>query len=151
MISFLIIAYYWMAHQEYFRHYTGTNKIHTFVEWLYLMAIAGMPINNHFIAAFQTEVAPRLAISSDIFAAGLLAFLSWTYATSGNRLVDGDKLSPELVTFMRRQALVVPAFAVVAAGAAFLQPFAWDLSLTFGPLFAMFFIKRSSKTPTRGK
>lgn len=151
VISFLIIAYYWMAHQEYFRYYTGTNKIHTFIELLYLMAIAGMPFNNHFIAAFPMEVAPRLAISSDIFAAGVLAFLSWTYATSGNRLVDGDKLSPELVTFMRWQALVVPAFAVVAAGAAFLHAFAWDLVLTFGPLFAMFLVKRSSRTRTRGR
>ena len=143
VINFLIIAYYWISHQEYFGYYKCTNKVHIFIELLFLMTIAGMPFNNHFIAAFPAEVAPRLAISSDIFFAGIFTFLSWSYATSGNRLVDENEMSPELVTFMRRQALIVPVFAVVGAGAAFLNPFAWDVILTIGPLFAMFFIKNA--------
>ena len=142
VINFLIIAYYWISHQEYFSYYKSTNKVHMFIELLFLMTIAGMPFNNHFIAAFPAEVAPRLAISSDIFFAGIFTFLSWSYATSGHRLVDGNEMSPELVTFMRRQALNVPVFAVVGAGAAFLNPFAWDVVLTIGPLFALFFIKK---------
>jgi uncharacterized membrane protein len=145
VISFLIIAYYWMTNQEYFAYYTSTNKTHTFIELLYLMTIAGMPFNNHFIAAFPTEVAPRLAISSDIFFAGILAFVSWSYATSGNRLVDANKLNPKLATFMRRQALVMPGMAIVSAGAALLHPYAWDIVLTFGPLIAIFMIKRRGK------
>lgn len=136
IVNFLIIAYYWISHQEYFSNYTSTNKTHIFIELIFLMTIAGMPFNNHFIAAFPTEVAPRLAISSDIFFAGILTFLSWSYATSGNRLVNENEMSPELVTFMRRQALIVPVFAVVAAGTAVLNPFAWDVILTIGPLFA---------------
>jgi uncharacterized membrane protein len=134
IVNFLIIAY-WISHQEYFSNYTSTNKTHIFIELIFLMTIAGMPFNNHFIAAFPTEVAPRLAISSDIFFAGILTFLSWSYATRGNRLVNENEMSPELVTFMRRQALIVPVFAVVAAGTAVLNPFAWDVILTIGPLF----------------
>jgi len=142
VISFLIIAYYWITHQEYFSYYKGTNKTHTFIELLYLMAIAGMPFNNDFITAYPMEVAPRLAISSDIFFAGILSFLSWSYATSRNRLVDPEQVNPELVRFMRNQALVVPGFAVVGAGAAFLHPLAWDAVLTVGPLVAMYMIKK---------
>jgi uncharacterized membrane protein len=145
VINFLIIAYYWVIHQEYFSYYTSTNKTHIFIELVFLMTIAGMPFNNHFIAAFPTEVAPRLAISSDIFFAGVLSFLSWSYATRGNRLVDAKEMNPELVTFMRRQALIVPGCAIVAAAAAMLHPFAWDAVLTIAPLFAMFFIKRRNK------
>lgn len=145
VISFVIIAYYWMTHQEYFSYFTGTNKTHTLIELLYLMTIAGMPFNNHFIAAFPMEVAPRLAISSDIVAAGVLSFLSWSYATSGNRLVDATQVDPGTVTFMRLQALALPIVAIVAAGAAFLHPFAWDIILTVGPLMAMFLIKRRAK------
>ncbi|MGI9331282.1 MAG: TMEM175 family protein [Gammaproteobacteria bacterium] len=145
VVSFLIIAYYWITHQEYFNYYTGTNKTHTFIELLYLMAIAGMPFNNDFITAYPMEVAPRLAISSDIFFAGILSFLSWSYATSGNRLVDPARVNPELVRFMRNQALVVPGFAIVGAGAAFVHPLAWDAVLTFGPLVAIFMIKRRTK------
>ena len=145
VINFLIIAYYWISHQEYFSYYTSTNKTHIFIELIFLMTIAGMPLNNYFIAAFPAEVAPRLAISSDIFFAGVLTFLSWSYATRGNRLVDAKEMNPELVTFMRRQALVVPGRAVVAAGAAMVNPFAWDVILTIGPLLAMFLIKRRNK------
>lgn len=145
-ISFLILAYYWMSHQEYFGYYKRTNKTHTFIELLYLLTIAGMPFNNQFITAFPTQLAPRIAISSDILAAGMLAYLSWSYAVSGNRLVDADQVSPGLAKFMRRHALVMPACALVAVGAAFVHPFAWDVILFVGPLLAIFALKRSAAT-----
>jgi uncharacterized membrane protein len=145
IVSFLIIAYYWISHQEYFSYFKRTNKIHAFIELIYLMTIAGMPFNNDFIASFPMEVAPRLAISSDIFAAGMLSFFSWVYATSGNRFVDAEEISPKDIAFMRYQALVMPACAIVAAGAALLNPFAWDVILTVGPLMAIFLIKRRIK------
>jgi uncharacterized membrane protein len=144
-VSFLIIAYYWLSHQEYFGYYKSTNKTHAFIELFYLMTIAGMPFGNDFIAAFPAELAPRLAISSDIFAAGMLSFFSWVYATRGNRLVDPEEISPKDITFMRRQALVMPACAIVAAGAGVLNPFAWDVVLTVGPFMALFLIKRRLK------
>jgi uncharacterized membrane protein len=144
-ISFLLIAYYWISHQEYFSHYTSTNKTHIFFELLFLLAIAGMPVNNDFIAAFPTELAPRFAISSDIFFAGMFTFLSWSYATSGNRLVDPTAMTPETVNFMRRQALVMPAAAIIAAGAALLHPMAWDAVLFVGPILGMVLIKRRAK------
>jgi hypothetical protein len=40
---------------------------------------------------------------------------------------------------------VMPACAIVAAGAALLNPFAWDIILTVGPLMAIFLIKRRIK------
>jgi len=148
-ISFLVIAYYWMSHQEYFRCYTSTNKTHMFIELVYLMTIAGMPFNNYFMSVFPTQLAPRLAISSDIFAAGVLAFFSWSYATAGNRLINVKTVGPGLVTFMRRQALVMPVCAVVAAGAALLHPFAWDAVLFVGPLFAMLILKKLRRSAER--
>jgi len=144
-ISFILVAYYWISHQEYFSYYRSTNKVHTFIELIFLLTIAGMPFNNQFIVAFPTEIAPRLAISSDIVAAGLLTFISWSYATYGNRLVDASEVDPETVRFMRYQALVLPACAIVAAGCAFIHPFAWDIILTIGPLAGIALIKRSPK------
>jgi uncharacterized membrane protein len=144
-ISFILVAYYWISHQQYFSYYTATNKTHTFIELLFLLTIAGMPFNNHFITAFPTELAPRIAISCDIFAAGLLTFASWSYATAGNRLVDASEVDPDLVRFMRFQALVLPVCAVLAAASAFLHPFAWDVILTIAPLAGIALIKRSPK------
>jgi uncharacterized membrane protein len=144
-ISFILVAYYWISHQEYFSYYTATNKTHTCIELLFLLTIAGMPFNNHFITAFPTELAPRLAISFDIFAAGLLTFASWSYATAGNRLVDASQIDPDIVKFMRRQALVLPVCAVLAAASAFVHPFAWDVILTVAPLAGIALIKRSPK------
>ena len=141
-ISFIIVAYYWISHQEYFSYYKRTNKTHTFIELFFLLTIAGMPFNNQFITAFPTELIPRIAISTDIVAAGVFTFLSWSYATKNNRLVDEQGIDPEVVRFMRWQALVLPACALVAAGAAFLHPFAWDIILTIGPLAGIALIKR---------
>ena len=145
VISFLLVAYYWISHQSYFSHYTSTNKTHICFELLFLLAIAGMPLNNDFIEAFPQEIAPRLAICSDIFAAGLFTFLSWNYATSGNRLIDPAQTTPEVISAMRGQALVMPAVAIIAAGAALLHPLAWDLVLFVGPILGMLLIKKQMK------
>lgn len=136
VISFVIIGYYWITHQEYFSYYTGTNKVHTLIELLFLMTIAGMPFNNHFIAVCPMEVAPRVAISMDIVAAGMLSFLSWSYATAGHRLVDPRTAIPEVVNFMRPQAFVMPLVALIVLAGAFVHPFVWDGVLTAGPLAA---------------
>jgi uncharacterized membrane protein len=136
-ISFLIVAYYWMSHQSYSGYYTSTNRVHIIFELLFLLAIAGMPLNNDFIEAFPSELAPRIAISSDIFMAGLFTFLSWSYATAGNRLIDPAETSPEVVKFMRYQALVMPVIAIIAVGAAFIHPFAWDAILFVGPILGI--------------
>ena len=103
-----------------------------------------MPVNNDFIEAFPTQLAPRIAISSDIFFAGMFTFFSWNYATSGNRLVDPAVTTPEIVKFMRWQALVMPAVAIIAA-AAVLHPMAWDAVLFVGPILGMILIKRRVK------
>ena len=77
-VSYLVIAYYWISHQKYLSYIKRTNTVHTFLELFYLMAIAGMPVNNHFIATFPTELAPRFAISMDIFFAGIFSFSAGT-------------------------------------------------------------------------
>jgi uncharacterized membrane protein len=136
-ISFLLVAYYWIIHQSYFGYYTGTNMTHLFLELLFLLAIAGMPLNNDFIEAFPNELAPRIAISSDIFMAGIFTFFSWSYATAGNRLIDPTITSPGVVRYMRNQALVMPVIAIIAVGAAFIHPFAWDVILFVGPILGM--------------
>ena len=96
-----------------------------------------MPLNNDFIEAFPNELAPRIAISSDIFMAGLFTFLSWSYATAGNRLIDPAETSPETVKFMKYQAMVMPVIAIIAVGAAFIHPLAWDALLFVGPILGM--------------
>lgn len=76
-----------------------------------------MPVNNDFLEAFPTELAPRFAISCDIFFAGMFTFFSWKYATAGNRLADATKMSPGIAKFMSAQAPVMPAVAIIAAAA----------------------------------
>jgi len=141
-ISFLLVAYYWISHQSYFAHYTSTNRTHIFLELLFLLAIAGMPLNNDFIEAFPDAMAPRIAISCDIFMAGILTFFSWSYATAGNRLIDATETSPKVVKYMKSQALVMPVIALIACGAAFVHPFAWDAILFVGPILGMKLVTR---------
>jgi hypothetical protein len=43
---------------------------------------------------------------------------------------------------MRLHAVVMPACALVPAGAAFLHPFAWDIVLFVGPVLEIFVLKR---------
>jgi uncharacterized membrane protein len=131
------VSYYWISHQTYFCYYKDTNRAHIFLELLFLLAIAGMPLNNDFIEAFPNELAPRIAISSDIFMAGIFTFFSWSYATAGNRLTDPTEATPAVVKFMKNQALVMPVMALIAVGAALIHPLAWDAILFVGPILGM--------------
>ena len=141
-INFVILAYYWIGHQEYFSYYKRTNKLHTFIELLFLLTIVAMPFNNQFLLAFPMDLAPRIGLSSDIFVAGMLSFFSWSYATSGARLVDPGELTPDRVRYMRLQALVLPGCAIVAVGAAFIHPLVWDVILFVGPIGAMILLRK---------
>lgn len=136
VISFLIIAYYWMSHQVYFSYYTHTDKTHSFLELIYLMCLAVMPFSNHFVGTHGSLFEAKLLASADIVAVGVMQYAIWVYATRKDRLVEPGVPDAATRSALGLQALVLPAAAVVAAVAAYFYSFLWELVLIVGPVAA---------------
>ncbi len=136
MISFLIIAYYWITHQVYFSYYTHTDKGHTFLELIYLMCLAVMPFGTQFVGAHGDLFEAKLVASADIVAVGVMQYATWVYATRKDRLVAPGVPDAATRSALGFQALVLPAAAVVAAVAAYFYSFLWEVVLIVGPVAA---------------
>lgn len=136
VISFLIIGYYWIAHQVYFSYYTRTDKAHTFLELICLMFLAVMPFSTQFVGVHGDLFEAKLIASADIFAVGVAQYGAWLYATTNDRLVAPGKPDEAIRSALRTQALMLPGFAVVAAGAAYFYAHLWEVVLIIGPVVA---------------
>ena len=135
-ISFLIIAYYWITHQVYFSYYTRTDKVHTFLELIYLMFLAMMPFGNHFVGTHSDLFEAKLVASADIVAVGVMHYVTWVYATRNDRLIEPGVPDAATKSALATPALMMPAFAVVAAGAAYFYGHLWEVVMIVGPIVA---------------
>ena len=146
VISFLIIAYYWVTHQVFFSYYTHTDKAHTFLELIYLMFLAAMPQSNQFVGTHGGLFEAKLVASADIVAVGLMQYAAWAYAIHNDRLVRPGMPDAETRSALAKEALMLPAFAVLAAVAAYFYAYLWEVVLIVGPVLAAVRIKGKSKS-----
>lgn len=135
-ISFLIIAYYWISHQIYFSYYIRTDKVHSFLELVYLMFLVVMPVGTHFVGTHPGLFEAKLLASYDIVMVGVMQFITWSYATRNDRLVAPGVPDTATRTALSVQALVLPAAAIVAAVAAYFYSPLWEVVLIVGPVLA---------------
>jgi uncharacterized membrane protein len=133
VIGFLIIAYYWISHQKHFSYYVRTNDGHTWLELLYLVAVAVVPLGNQAISVIPVNSWVMLVVSLDIMFVGVMQYFAWAYATKNDRLVHPDSLDAATRSAMGKEALMLPA-AAVGAIAGFFYPPLWYVVLILGPV-----------------
>ena len=134
LISFLIIAYYWINHQEYFAFFRGTDKAHTFIELCFLMILIFMPFMNRFYEMYPASIVPKILLSVDMLVLGLLQYFSWSYGTRNRRLIDESSPSDEDIKLIKKGMLVMPVLAVIAGTTTLLYPYLWEIVMVVGPL-----------------
>ena len=132
VISFILIAFYWISHQQLFSYYVRTDKTHTLLELIFLMCVTIMPFGNHFIGQYYDLYEARLVVSIDLAAVGFMTFLIWSYATKNRRLI-GDEPDDETIAALRKATIVMPITALVAAAAAYFWLYLWEICLLIVP------------------
>ena len=125
LVNFGIIAYYWVTHRNYFSHYIRTDGRHSAYELLFYFAIISMPFSNYIMGKDGSGLVPIFIVSSEIFIAGILLWLSWSYATGDDRLTEPGEISAEQRRGNQIEALVAPISAVVGLLIAFVHPLLW--------------------------
>lgn len=134
IVGFLIIGYYWISHQQHFSYYARTNKGHTWLELLYLIGIATMPLGNQALSALPVSYAAMVVVSLEISFVGVMQYFVWAYATKGDRLIRPGSLDATTRSAMGKAALLMPAAAVLGAIAGYFYPPLWYVVLIVGPV-----------------
>ena len=132
VISFLVIAVYWVKNLEYFRMIKNIDKTIIWSHMLYLILIMQLPVLNLMFGLFPMGLGIRVTFSILMIAMGLITFFIMYYAYRKGFLHNRFELS--YVKVFTRQLLHEPTVALIAAALAFVQPVLWDLSFILIPL-----------------
>lgn len=127
LITFVILAFYWIDHVKQFSHYRKTDEIHLWLYIVYLMCLFIVPFSNVLIMYFPDNNIVQICYSINIFFIGLFSFINWTYATYKHRLVDTD-LDKQTINYIRANSLIEPLVALITIIVALINPSLWNLS-----------------------
>lgn len=145
LITFVLVAVYWIAHTQQFSYYKRTNEAHLWIYTLYLMCLFLVPYSNELALVFSNNAIAKICFAANISLIGFLSFASWSYATDQHRLVD-ESLDAQTIAAMKVKALIEPICAMVAIAIALLAP-AWsDLAWLLFPL-VYFTLRKSLPIP----
>lgn len=133
IVSFVLIALYWMRHLEHFGYYTKTDNAHLWRQLAFLASIVLIPFSSTFASNYPDVFATEVVYSVNMVAVGAFSAAEWSYATSGRRLVPAD-LSDETVREVRRGAMTEPVVALVALGVAWFNPTLWEPTFILAPV-----------------
>ncbi len=129
LITFAILAFYWIDHVKQFSYYQRTNEIHLWLYLAYLMCLFLVPYSNVLIMYFPQNAVIQISYSINVFLIGFFSFLNWTYATYKHRLIDNN-LESTTIKYIRITSLIEPTVALITIVVAFLKPSLWDISWT---------------------
>lgn len=133
LITFVLVAAYWVAHTQQFSYYKRTDETHLWIYALYLMCVFLIPYSNELALAFSDNRIAKICFAINIALIGFLSCGSWVYATYHHRLVE-QYLDPQLVMAIKIKALVEPICAVTVILIALVAPEWSDLAWLLIPL-----------------
>ncbi|SRR5579885_1391656 len=121
VLSFLIIALYWMLHQRTFRYIERYDPALLWLNVLYLLGITFLPFPTSVLGEYGREGFVVALYLGNLALIGLLGTATWCYATHDRRLVAKD-LPSRLITYSTlRGAISVTVFSLGTA-LAFVDP-----------------------------
>ena len=132
IISFLVIAVYWIKNLEYFRMLKNVDKTIIWLHMLYLILIMQLPVINLLFGLFPLGIGIRVMFSVLMIGMGLITYFTMYYAYKKDFLHKRFELA--YVKLFTRQLLNEPLVALIAGVVAFIQPMLWDLAFLLIPL-----------------
>ncbi|MES1026512.1 TMEM175 family protein [Gloeocapsa sp. BRSZ] len=125
IITFILLAFYWIDHTQKFSHYKKSNEIHLWLYLFYLMFIFIVPYSNALNIYYPNEAIIKIWYSVNIFLIGLFSFLNWIYATTEHRLIS-TKLEVNHIKAISIKTLIEPVVSIITIAVAFWNQSLWD-------------------------
>jgi uncharacterized membrane protein len=117
-ISFVVAGIYWVGHHNQYAFIRRTDRVLLWINIPFLMGVTCIPFSTALLGAYPSQQIAVALYGGNLTVIGLVLYLHWWYATTGQRLTDRD-LDPLLVRRAARRILVGPTAYVLAIGLSF--------------------------------
>ena len=132
VVSFWVIATYWVAHHRMFRFINNYNRRLIYINLLFLMFVAFMPYTTALLFDYPAQTITVVMYAGLVSAIGLTLFWLWSYVTHDHRLV-GEHVAQSTIKLIAKNLLITPVLFFISIGIAFINPlwamFSWILLL----------------------
>lgn len=137
VISFLVVAVYWMAHHRVFRPIRGYDGTLLWLNFLFLMVISFLPFPTSLLGEYGEQQLPMVIYAANVSVASLLlTAISWYAKNRGNLVAPG--LDEGHTGHRRLQGLEVPVVFLLSIAVSFFSVraamYSWLVLLAVGPL-----------------
>lgn len=133
LVTFLVVAIYWVKDVGQFKHIISTNGTHTWLQLGSLVFLVLLPWTNALLEIKPDNINVRIIYCLDIFLIGFFSSLAWYYASKNHRLVT-SKIEKKLINHILEVNLTEPAVALIAIAAAIFFPNLFSLTFILIPL-----------------
>ena len=89
-ISFIILGFFWIAHDDQFHYIKRANRTLLWITIFYLMFIAFIPFSTALIGSYGDQQISVIIYGINIIIVLFWTYLQWKYATRERHLVDND-------------------------------------------------------------
>lgn len=88
VVSFMVIAMYWVAHHSIFRNIINYNKKLIYINILFLMCVAFMPFVTNLLFNYPAVMISVVMYAGLVTLIGLAIIWIWQYAKKNNLIYD---------------------------------------------------------------
>ena len=138
VLSILIVIVYWLQSNSLLNRLKSTNAIHTgisiFQVFFVLFYLYALGLGIGVGSAADT----RVLESTAAMLIGIVAYLGWWYASGRGELLS-EEVSDEEAKSVARSNFADPMTALLTIPAAFIGPWAWELSWFLYPFLKWLF------------
>jgi uncharacterized membrane protein len=148
VLSFILLALFWVAHHQLFHFVKQTNRMFLLINIFVLMFSALIPLSTSIVAHFGHLQIASLVFHANLFIVGSLFYLSWVYADRRGLLEVGA--GRREIAMGKLRSLLTPAASIVAAVVSFVIP-GWSSTVYIAiPLVLLLMRVREKKRRSSG-
>ena len=133
MVSFLISAFYWVAHHLLFELIERADRGLLWLNAMFLMLMVLVPFSTQILSMYAQAQISVIIYSANLMAVGITLSVLWAYASGGHRLIAPD-LPASWIRLASKRLLVMPLVCLVTIGLSFASVTLSIAVLVAGPI-----------------
>jgi uncharacterized membrane protein len=122
IISVVVIGIYWVGQHNMFFHIKRHDRVHLWLNILFLGLVATMPFWTNLLRTYPGELVAVIMYAGTLALIGFTLDTIWRYASTDRRLVDPN-IDPQLVAFVHRRVLLAPVIYLISIALSFISPY----------------------------
>ena len=132
-LSFLVVGVFWVGHHRVFRFVAGYDYTLVWLNVLFLLGVAFVPVPSRVIAEYGDTAAATVFYAGCLLVVALLEYAVWAYAARGRRLLRPEA-TPGVVRYLGLRILALAAVFALSLPLVLVSPYLAQASWALAPV-----------------